>query len=123
MNLPARGMYEDSEHYFTRLAEDKGFLDLTPLEELALEVIKDLNRDYLIMTEERDDMEAQRDEYESEAYGLREEVAVLEDDLREAREECSGSDETTQDDEVEFLKTLIADLENELAAIDNGAAA
>jgi phage host-nuclease inhibitor protein Gam len=121
--MPARGMYEDSEHYFTRMVEEKGYLNLTSLEQLAIDVIQDLNRDYLIMTEERDEMESMRDEYESEAYGLREEVAILEDDLREAREECSGNDETTQDDEVEFLKTLIADLEEELAAIDNGAAA
>lgn len=123
MSLPARGMYEDGEHYFERLIDDKGFLNLTPLEELAIAIIADLQAEVTSAQEEASDWECRADEYEREASDLRDEVAVLEDDLREAQEENGGSDETTQDDEVEFLRTMIADLENELAAIDNGAVA
>jgi chromosome segregation ATPase len=116
-------MYEDAEHYFNRLVDEKGFLNLTPLEELAVELMADMATELASANEEARDWEMRSDEYESEAMSLRDECAVLEDDLREAQEENGGNDETTQDDEVEFLKTLIADLENELAAIDNGAVA
>ena len=122
MNPSPRAMYEDSEHYFNRLIDEKGFLNLTPLEELAVELMSDMATELSEANNEARDWECRADEYEGEASALRDELAVLEDDLREA-EENSGSDETTQDDEVEFLKTMIADLENELAAIDNGAVA
>jgi len=111
--------FETAEEKFNRLSREKGWFEMTELELLAADVIADLQTEAAQALSdaesERDDAESERDEYENQ-------VCRLEDDLRELREE-QAPDETTQDDEVEFLKGLVSDLEDELAAIDAASAA
>lgn len=131
LDLPAKRENECTEDYFTRMVEAKGWFELSPLELLALEVFEDLKAEAEGAAQELREMEDERDAYASETDDLRNENYELRevvDDLREEVTSLEGaaedsgytSDETTQDDEVEFLKTLVRDLEDELAAIEAG---
>ena len=107
--------FETDEEKFERLAHEKGWFDMTELELLALSVITDLHTEAAQAEATLSDVEFERDEYETR-------VCELEDELNQLQEELAP-DETTQDDEVEFLKGLVSDLEDELAAIDAASAA
>jgi hypothetical protein len=115
-----RGIGETLEHYFWRTVDEVGYLTLSPLEQLAV----DLLEGYRLEAEQHAalvaELEFDRDEYENRAYYLEERVAELESENEQLMEISADADETTQDDEVEFLKGLVRDLEDELAAIDAG---
>lgn len=126
----ARREHECNEDYFNRLYDEKGILELTELELLTLEVIADYKQDLEDLKEQLSDKETElmyaesdRAYYESRAYEAEDRIRELEEENEQLMEMSADADETTQEDEVDFLRLLVADLEEELAAIDAGVAA
>lgn len=110
------GQFLTAEEQFDRRAAEVGWFELGELERLACEVIDQL-KDERVLLEER------CFEAEDELSYYQNRVDSLERDNEMLHELSAEADETTQDDEVEFLKGLVTDLENELAAIDAEAVA
>jgi predicted nucleic acid-binding Zn-ribbon protein len=110
--------FETPEEEYDRLKRDAGWFDETPLERLADKIIPQLQRELNTATVERD-------EYESEVSYLQERVDDLEQTIHDGIEESRGQDSEQRVEEleveIEFLKTLVADMEEELAALDSAA--
>jgi predicted nucleic acid-binding Zn-ribbon protein len=114
--------FETPEEAYTRLSRERGWFDETSFERLAATVIEELQ-------EEVRDLEESRDVVDYENSDLLEQIGRLESDLLEAddrlqeqREEQRGQDSEQRVEEleveIEFLKTLVADMEEELAVLD-----
>jgi flagellar motility protein MotE (MotC chaperone) len=106
------------EEQYDNLKHEVGWFDETPLERLADIVITELREELSIA-------EASRLEAEDEASCLDERVSDLEQEIRNRREDEEEEREDRDsarveelENEVDFLKTLVTDMEEELAALD-----
>ena len=104
--------FESPEEKYERLKREQGWFDETPLERLADTVIEGLR----VELSELDDA---RIEVDSENCELRDRVDDLEQEARDRDNDERDSERVEElENEIDFLKTLVADMEEELAALD-----
>lgn len=118
IDIPVRREHECDEDYFWRRIDAIGILELTDMEMLAMDVVMAYHDAVAEAEQERDEAQSDASMYEDRCYEYEERIAELERDNEQLMEMSADADETTQEDEVEFLKALVRDLEDELAAID-----
>ena len=108
-----------NEELYTHAQREVGWFCETPLEGLAAKFIEDLQHDISILERDLEEAEQEKADSEYRVDDLEQQNYSLEQEL-EAERDRDDSDEVDElKSEVEFLRTLITDLEEELAAIDN----
>ena len=132
------GQFLTSDEQYAILANEVGWFDMSPLEKLAAIIIDEL-RDEIAgfedkLAEETSEIQSRLDESEEELSSSQYRTEDLEQQVRDLEEqvydlEHSDHDENDSDGvselerEVEFLNTLVTDMEAELALIDSERAA
>jgi predicted nucleic acid-binding Zn-ribbon protein len=100
------------EKQYDTLKREQGWFDETPLERLADIVIAGLRV-------ELSELDNARIAVDSENCDLRDRIDDLEQEARDRDDDERESERVEElENEIDFLKTLVADMEEELAALD-----